>query len=172
MNRFSTILLAILATISIAFASAPDEPQPANHDTRVIYVVRHAEKDSGDNPPLSQAGIERAARLARMLAHEPIAGVFVTQTTRSAQTGEPVADHHGIDTVTYAPFGYEALGHQLNELPEDSSALVVAHSNTVSPILEALGAEPVGDIPEDEYTRLYALILRDGLHTKTIRLAF
>jgi len=57
-------------------------------------------------------------------------------------------------------------------LPEDSSALVVAHSNTVSPILESLGAEPSGDIPDEDYTRLYAVILQDGVHSKTIRLSF
>lgn len=173
MNRaLSILLITILAILSLAFTSAQSEPEPAEHDTRVIYIVRHSEKADGDNPPLSPAGIERTERLTRMLAHEPLAAVYVTQTTRSLETGKPIAEQHGIDTTTYSAFGYTTLRRFILELPKDSNALVVAHTNTVSPIFESLGAEPIGDIPDEDYSRLYAVILQDGVYAKTIRLSF
>ncbi|MCR9075127.1 MAG: histidine phosphatase family protein [bacterium] len=173
MNRIlSILLLTILAALCLAFTSTRGEPEPAGHDTRVIYVVRHSEKADGDNPPLSEAGIERTERLQRMLAQEPLAAVYVTQTARSLQTGEPIAEQHGIDTTAYSAFGYTTLRRFIRELPEDSNALVVAHTNTVSPIFESLGAEPIGDIPDEDYSRLYAIILQDGVYAKTIRLTF
>ena len=170
-RTFIISLLAIMTLISIAATKKP-APQEAPSDTRVIYIVRHAEKDASPDPHLSKAGAARAEKLAQVIAHEPIAGVFVTDTNRSRETGAPIAALNQIEDTTYPPLDTAKLRSMIDALPAGSNALVVAHSNTISTILESLGAEPVGDLPEDEYTRLYAVVLHNNKHMRTIRLAY
>lgn len=164
-------LLAILALLSIATTTKPT-PQEAPSDTRVIYIVRHAEKADGPDPHLSKAGAARAEKLAQLIAHEPIAGVFVTNTNRSRETGAPIAAHNNLEATTYPPLDTAQLRSMIDKLPRNTNALIVAHSNTVSPILESLGAAPIGDLPEDEYDRLYAVVLHNNTHLRTIRFEF
>jgi hypothetical protein len=107
-----------------------------------------------------------------MLEHEQLRAVFVTDTNRSRLTGSPSARTHSIETTTYPATDPHALRSMIEALPHDSNALVIAHSNTVSLILESLGAQSVGDLPEDEYTRVFAVVLRDGTHVRTLNLSY
>lgn len=164
-------LLAFLALLSIAAANKAS-PQDSPKDTRVIYIVRHAEKSEGPDPHLSKAGIARAEALAKLIAHEPIAGVFVTNTNRSRETGAPIATQNKLETTTYPPLETAQLRSMIDNLPPNANALIVAHSNTISPLLESLGAVPIGDLPEDDYTRLYAVIIAGRQHIRTLRLSY
>ena len=49
--------------------NATAETTSRNPDTRTVYLVRHAETDgpSADNPDLSDAGQQRAERLAQLI---------------------------------------------------------------------------------------------------------
>lgn len=160
-----------MSLIAIAATKKP-APQEAPSDTRVIYIVRHAEKGDGQDPHLSQAGSARVEKLAQLIAHEPIACVFVTNTNRSRETGAPIAAQNNLESTTYPPLDTAQLRSMIDKLPRNTNALIVAHSNTVSAILESLGATPVGDLPEDEYARLYAVVLNNNKHIRTIRLAY
>ncbi len=172
MKHLVPLSIAILF-VAIAFTiTRPSTPPPAPTDHRVVYIVRHAEKQTGQDPALSEAGLARAQRLAQTLANEPLAAIFVTATNRSRQTAAPTALAHEIETTQYPATDAQALREMLDALPPNANALVVAHSNTVSPIIEALGAQPIGDLPEDEYTRLYALVLSNGQHTRTLQLSY
>ena len=129
-----------------------------------IYVVRHAEKAKGDNPPLTEAGQARAASLAHVLRDVDLDAVFTTDLCRTAQTvdaaahaaGLPLQTVHVADvdlaacvpslTAGIAPLAPAAdptrtLVAALRDLPRGSHALVAGHSNTVPGLLEALGVE-------------------------------
>ena len=63
-----------------------------------IYVVRHAEKQTGVNnsmmsadPDLTDAGKARAKKMAEMLASKSITAVYATPYKRTQQTAEPTA---------------------------------------------------------------------------------
>lgn len=165
------IIMLVAGITTLALAQPTTSPRDTS-GTRVIYVVRHAEKASGPDPVLSEQGHTRADRLAQMLKHEPLGAVFVTDTNRSRLTGSPSSQTHAIETTTYPATDPHALRSMIDALPHDSNALVIAHSNTVSMILESLGAQSVGDLPEDEYTRVFAVVLRDGSHVRTLKLSY
>lgn len=171
MKRVITVI-ALIACVATAAYAPPTTPHSEAPNTRVIYVVRHAEKDTGPDPILTEKGTARAERLSRIIEHEQIGAVFVTDTRRSRLTGLPTAKNHSIELTEYAANDGAALSASVEALPVDAGALIVAHSNTVSVVLEAFGARPIGDLPDHEYARLYVIVTRDGDHVRTMRLAF
>ncbi len=129
-----------------------------------VYVVRHAEKAKGDNPPLTEAGQARAAALAAALRDVELDAVFTTNLCRTAQTVDATAQAAGLSLQTIhvadttlatctpkltaevsrmppAADAEQALAAALRRLPAGSQALVAGHSNTIPRLLEALGAE-------------------------------
>ena len=123
----------------------------------VVTCVRHAEiTGGGANPALSSAGQLRAALLAHMVQDEDVKAVYVTELTRSVQTGTPTAEAAGLSVTPYAATDTAGLrtaisGHR------SGLVLVVAHSNTVGDIIAALGAPNIGDLQEDQFDRMFVL---------------
>lgn len=153
-----------MLALGIALASAAHAAATPDSAT-TIFLVRHAEKDTtvaGNDPPLSRAGVARANLLAHALGHAEISTIFVTEWLRTRATAEPIARTlndslhvlRGRDVAAHAErIRREALGH---------TALVVGHSNTVPQLVTALTGKPVPAIRDDEYDRLYVVVLYPG----------
>lgn len=126
-----------------------------------IYLVRHAERasDHPSDPTLTPAGSARAALLARMLDDVELVSVHSTDYRRTRLTAGPVARAHGLEVESYEPrgVGLEALLDLLRTTP--GHHLVVGHSNTTPAVVEALGGDPGPPIDDDEYDRLYVVVL-------------
>ncbi|GJM19394.1 MAG: hypothetical protein DHS20C14_16070 [Phycisphaeraceae bacterium] len=128
-------------------------------------VLRHAEKadDGTRNPPLTDAGNERAERTAALLASLDVAAVVSTPYTRTEQTAKPIAELFSLDVETYDP---RKAGDALDRLGREHAGrvvVVVGHSNTVPAIVRALGADPgVEQIDEAEYGRVYLVTPVEG----------
>lgn len=95
---------------------------------RSLYLVRHGERldavdkhwysadDNKYDPPLSEAGLEQAQRLAERLSREPIDHVFVSPYLRALQSAQPIAE--ALDLPLYVENGFgEWLGRGL--IPQD-----------------------------------------------------
>lgn len=119
-----------------------------------LYLVRHAEKawwpadgELDAFQPLSSAGVARAGALAARLKSAGIAAIYTSRTTRTLQTGAPLAEAGGIpiaaDDATIKP---DRMAGFLDRLREkhgaDRAVLIVGHSNTIPALLVHLGAEP------------------------------
>lgn len=135
-----------------------------------VVLVRHAEKAAAptQNPPLSEAGQQRAQRLADALKSARIAAIVVTPYLRTQQTAAPLAQRNGLqaqvvdvagDTATHARAVAAAV---LAQAHAGGNTLVVGHSNTLPAIIEALGGPAVAPIGDDEFDRLYTLVLQPG----------
>jgi 2,3-bisphosphoglycerate-dependent phosphoglycerate mutase len=80
-------------------------------DATEVVLVRHGASaaavpgqpfpllDGHGDPPLAEAGERQAEAVARRLADEPLAGLFVTGLRRTAQTAAPLAARLGVDPV-------------------------------------------------------------------------
>lgn len=133
--------------------------------TLKVYVVRHAEKLTGDpkekDPELSPEGSERAQALAKELKGQKIDSIFATNYKRTKLTGFPLADKIGISVKTYNPDQIKALAAQLIENAKGKNILVVGHSNTVLEIIEAFGGEkPVKPLTDDDYDYLFTVTVK------------
>lgn len=144
------------AAIERALAARPDTARGT-----VVFVVRHAEKDTAyrDDPPLTPAGRARAALLARTLAAAGVTRVFSTPTRRTRDTAAPLAAAIGDSVRLVGPTAL--LLERLAALAPGERALVVGHSNTVPDLVSALGGAPA-PIADHEYDRLYVVIRTPG----------
>lgn len=162
------VLLALLLTAAAAVACLA--PLDAQTDPTVVFLVRHAERaeDGTDDPPISGAGEERAALLATMLSDADLTHVHTTDYRRTRATGRPTAEAAGLEMRLYDPDDLVAFARELRGMP--GRHLVLGHSNTTPPLVEALGGDPTGPIEELEYDRLYIVTLTpEGASTVLIR---
>lgn len=166
------ILLALAAALALPLSAMA---QGVDASLRTVFLVRHAEKSPapGKDPVLSDVGQERARRLATLLRDAGIGTVFTSEYRRTRQTALPLAQHLKLDTrILQAnldakdPYRLSAAGarqvrRQIADAPP-GNVLVVGHGNTVTAILEALGAKAQPRISEAEFDRLYVVTVRRG----------
>lgn len=131
-----------------------------------IYLVRHAEKESGQDPLLTEAGNKRAGDLARVLKDKKVKHIFVTQFKRTQNTGDSLRLQFGVDTVHYmADTSADDLIKQL-KLHHDlnSTILVIGHSNTIPLVIRklALPDYPIDYIPDNDFDDLFLLTFKKG----------
>ncbi len=122
-----------------------------------VIMVRHAEKAGGGNPPLSSAGQARANLLRDMLQDENLSAVFVTNTVRSEQTGQPTATGQGLSLTHYDATDGPTLASTIRSSHAGRNVLVVAHSNTVDDIAGALGMPGLGELAESQFDRMFVI---------------
>lgn len=154
-------------------------PAPAVSQASIVVLVRHAEKaDTSADPILSPRGLARAESLAEALRDLRPGAILVTQYRRTQLTAAPSAARFGVtpqvigtarDLTTHA----EAVAQAVRAASRGSAVLVVGHSNTLGPIIQALGGPALPQICEAVYTTLYLLALdRDGGPPRLLRSAY
>lgn len=118
-----------------------------------IFVVRHAEKavNQGNNPALSSNGVEQAQRLKFLLVEKKITHIYSTDTRRTLQTAEPLANALGISIEKYDASNQSVFIENIKQMK--TSVLIVGHSNTIHHLINAFAEEKVLDSPIDE--RIY-----------------
>lgn len=144
----------------------PVSAQNTKEDERVFYIVRHAEKDTGNNPVLSIKGRERAGDLHRVLQNRPIDLILVSQYRRTGMTGDSVRLYRNIETKTYKA---DATGDDLFQLIASLNGqykhiLVIGHSNTVPVIVRRTGATDykVPELSDAAYDHLFTISVKEG----------
>jgi phosphohistidine phosphatase SixA len=167
-RRFiATLGFAALVAAGCGPSCSCDAPLPEG-GTVVIYIVRHAEKESvpddapeaeRKDPPLSQAGQLRAMGLAEDVPVREIKAVYVTDTKRSRDTASAVLALNGVKPIIYPAHDIGELVRRIKKR-RGQSVLVVGHSNTIPPLLEELGVEGP-EVSEDQYGDLWVVTLTD-----------
>ena len=136
----------------------------------VVILVRHAEKQSGEDPELTTAGRQRAEKLATMLRDADLTAVHSTDFRRTRSTARPTAEAKQLDLNSYDPRDLPAFAEQLRE--QGGRHLVVGHSNTTPALVKALGGEAEDTITEDEFDRLYIVTLGTDGRVSTVLLRY
>lgn len=156
------LLLIALLLVSARVATAADHP------ATTVILVRHAEKaaPNGD-PPLTDAGSERAKELARLLSDANVRGIYVTQYQRTSLTAEPLAKASGITPAIFKTGdGYaKAVVDDILARHAGETVLVVGHNNTTADVMRQLGIADAKTIPDTEFDNLFVCVVRDGLAT-------
>jgi broad specificity phosphatase PhoE len=129
-----------------------------------IYLVRHAEKQSGNDPVLTENGNKRAGALLLALKNKGVRHIYVTQFKRTQMTGDSLRIQLGIDTVQYKAdtTGEDVLNKILAHNDAGKTILIIGHSNTIPKIIKQLGAadfEPA-NIPDAEFDNLYLMTFK------------
>jgi broad specificity phosphatase PhoE len=123
------------------------------------YFVRHFEKQTGDNPELTEVGKKRASQLAAFFVDIPLDQVYSTDYKRTQQTAAPVADKLGLTVHSYDP---RKLTEFAKKVRTNTNVLVVGHSNTTPELITLMGGStPV--ISESAYGQLFLLSVSNGI---------
>jgi phosphohistidine phosphatase SixA len=140
---------------------------------QAVFVVRHAEKaDQSDDTALSDEGQRRALALAELLRSAGITHVITSEYRRTQQTAAPLASERGL-TVEHVPArDLPALVAKLRAAGPDAVILVVAHSNTIPPMLTALGWGGEIAVKEGDYDDVFVVVPRDGRGPSVVRLKY
>jgi broad specificity phosphatase PhoE len=130
-----------------------------------VILVRHAEKEAGDDPGLTALGAARARALAEAVGDLEVAAILVSPTRRTRDTATPAAESLG---VALTEIGFDGgLEKHVSRVAwacadTEGTVLVVGHSNTVPRIAGSLLGREIPDLDEREYDTLF-LVLGDRL---------
>ncbi len=123
-----------------------------------VVLVRHAEKEEGDDPALTSEGRQRAAQLSHVLSEGAVDAIYASQFRRTQETAEVIASTVGLEVEVVDARDTEGLANRLRTEHAGETVLVVSHSNIVPEVIRALGAGAV-EIPEEEYDDLFVVLL-------------
>lgn len=157
--------------LSIAFilsaCGANDEPQK-------IYLIRHAEKllsDSTGNPPLTEAGIARANKIAEMYADKSIDRIYSTQFDRNMHTIQPLADASGAEIKPYEWQDWEPMINEIIANQQKLKTLVICgHGDNLLPMITYMGGvKPIEKLGDYQHDILFEVVLLpDTTHVNVI----
>ena len=138
--------------------------ESARRGPTVIYLSRHAEKDSGNDPNLLASGQQRADRIAALLGGKNISAVYATGYKRTQQTAAPTARAAGVRVRNYsASKSASRLTERWVKRHRGETIYVVGHSNTVPGLVNALiGEQRYGEISHDEFGNLFKVTVEPG----------
>jgi len=130
---------------------------PARAETPItVFLVRHAEKQTNvADPPLTEAGRDRAELLAGVLADADITAIFTSQYNRTQETAAPIAKRLGLSVAVVPAKDLGALLSKVRALPPGARALIVGHSDTVPALAHRLTGARVAELTDADYDRLY-----------------
>jgi broad specificity phosphatase PhoE len=151
----------------------PKAAPPAAPPT-VVLLVRHAEKAAqpAQDPPLTEAGSERARALVGVARDAGVKAIISTQYLRTRNTAEPTAAALSLtpEIVSAGPMPQhaKAVADQVMK-HAGGTVLVVGHSNTIPAIVGALGAPQPRELCDSEYDQLFVVVIGDGGPPRLIR---
>jgi broad specificity phosphatase PhoE len=154
--------VAVLLAVACASVAEPVTSSGEERKDRpaVAWLVRHAEKETGDDPGLTPAGQERARALAVRFERGGIERILATDTRRARETARPLAGALDLGIEIYEPSRLADLARSLRA--DRRTVLVVGHSNTTPELVRLLGGEPGPPMADTEYDRLYRVDLATG----------
>jgi len=165
MRKILTLMLGFLFLSSCTDSvenvdSALEISNPVSKASKII-VVRHAEKEEGEDPGLTVAGKMRAEELALIAQSLGVNVIFTSQYRRTVDTARPSSQKLDIPITQY-----EINRSNMNEYPsvlaemirsdyEGKTSLIVTHSNLFMPIVEQFVDDSgLKGIEETEYTKM------------------
>ena len=159
MRRRAFLITAMFVLAGCASAPRPTTPVPN------IYVMRHLNTpNDATDPDLTPEGMATAAALAEWLSTDPPTAIFVTDTKRARQTAAPTAKRFGVTPTVYNPSDKSALIRSV--LAQQSTVLIVGHSNTVPDIIAGLGGERPAPLVHEDFGDIWRV---QGTARTTIR---
>ncbi|HUS00292.1 MAG TPA: histidine phosphatase family protein [Chitinophagaceae bacterium] len=144
----------LIYTLLFLFTGFTSSCQNSNE----IYIVRHAEKgtEPANNPPLTNEGKQRAETLKQLLKDKNIQAIYSTPTARTTETAKPLSDAINVPIQFYTNDTMAVFLQKV--IDRKKNVLIVAHSNTILPMLDALHlAHNTTNIPDNVYTNVFII---------------
>ncbi|TMN73621.1 histidine phosphatase family protein [Pseudoalteromonas sp. S1727] len=155
------VLASLLFLFAANISAAPD----------AIFLFRHSEKLAGKNPPLSEAGRQRAERLFNLFGEVKPSSIYSTDYNRTIETAAPLAEYFGLSVNTYKPGDLAQFTKTV--LAQSGIVVIVGHSNTTPELAQLIAQVPVEKMPETEFDRYFILQKAEqGYQLRSLKMNF
>ena len=155
------ILFTVVFTFLLLF------PIASNAQKKTIILIRHAEKETSsmadqNDPPLSDAGVERAARFRKLAGKYRPGAVYSTNYKRTRSTVEPIAKKRHVEIQTYDPKNNAELIDRIMK-SKTKRFVVVGHSNTIPGLVNQIAKKELfKNLDDAEYGTIWVVRIKDG----------
>lgn len=143
---------------------------------KIYYLVRHAEKDTTiqNEPPLTEEGWARAAKIADILKGTRVDAIYSTMTLRTMYTVDSLADIKAMSILPYENKALKSLIENVRNSEDVNRIFIVGHSNTIPSITNSLMEEEIFNAVFDEkdYGNFIIVAEYKSGHKKVYRLRF
>jgi broad specificity phosphatase PhoE len=168
----NTIVERDTVTVTVHVRDTVTIPQAIDDTLTTVIVLRHAEKaDNSADPDLSADGQLRAEELKRIL-NLSINTIYTTPFKRTRQTAAPLASQNITLREYAADISADEFAAQIRRENPRKIAVVIGHSNTISPLIKALtNNQIVVPSSETQYDNLYIATLH-SIESKVLHLKY
>ena len=138
-----------------------------------LFIVRHAEKQAGKNPSLTDTGKRRATELARVLEKVPLDAIYSSNYKRTKETALPTANRKNLTITDYNPRELQELATNLLATQTGKTILLIGHSNTNPELLNIF--TKTNDYPpmtEKQYDDIFLLRVHEIGTTEVMHLQY
>ncbi len=130
---------------------------------KTIILVRHAEKvDASQDPELTDAGKQRAERLAKIVKKYNPGAIYSTDFKRTRDTAAPIAARRKLKVETYDP---KKPAELIDTMMKSTTKrfMVVGHSNTIPGLVNLLGKKELfKNLDDAEHGAIWVVRMKDG----------
>jgi broad specificity phosphatase PhoE len=130
---------------------------------KVIILVRHAEKvDASQDPELTDAGKQRAERLAKIVKKYKPGAIYSTDFKRTRDTAAPMAARRKLKIEVYdAKKPAELIDAIMKS--KTKRFMIVGHSNTIPGLVNLLGRKELfKNLDDPEHGVIWIVRLKEG----------
>jgi broad specificity phosphatase PhoE len=138
-----------------------------------VIVIRHAEKDVGADPSLTEKGQRRAKELVRVLGSVGIKAIYAANVKRAQQTAEPLQASLKLPKLLDASQAPDKLAKEVLEQHAGQTVLIIGQAPTIPGILQAFGVDAAeGRGVALAFDNLFILQARASAKTKLLKLKY
>ncbi|HEA28697.1 MAG TPA: histidine phosphatase family protein [Leeuwenhoekiella sp.] len=154
-----------ITAIFMLFFTAVSCQNDVKQGTTTYYLIRHAEKQSGNDPILTEKGRERSSFWAQYFKNKSLEAIYSTDTKRTMATAKLTAKEFDLKINTYdAAAMYDT---DFKEKTTGKTVLIVGHSNTTPEFVNEIIAEKrYQHIDDNEFGTVFKVILNENGNAK------
>lgn len=138
-----------------------------------LFIVRHAEKGTGQNPSINADGQIRADALAHFLERVHLDAIYSSNYNRTIETATPTATNKNIPIKKYNANNIPEFAEELIANYSSKTVLIIGHSNTNPALINSLtNTQQYPDIDEKKYDDLFLLKVHTLGDTEVLHLKY
>lgn len=172
-NRIHTYFLFFLLFLAgLIGCDQGSTKTTSDEKSTIIYLVRHAEKDTtdkSDNPALTKEGEDRALKLLELIGNQPFKSIWSTPYQRNINTVKPIAEQQNI---TIQHYEWHEWKEEINSIKNTGNAhIVCGHGDNLVHMIEHLnGTPPLPKVGSHDYSNIFKLeVLSDTCFVEWIK---
>jgi broad specificity phosphatase PhoE len=163
------LCILCLALVSCNNSNSQSEEQN-NSGVTTFYFIRHAEKQQGDDPPLTALGEQRSNEWVNYFFLKNVDAVLSSDTQRTRSTAAPLARAKKLETEIY---DVKAInGKTLLEQYRGKVVVLFGHSNTINTYANDLQVEEkYSELDDADFDHYFVVKVDDKGNSNAVKVA-